>query len=43
MNAILSLLSPDQINFIASTYGSVSDWFSQYAGTASITIEDIML
>ena len=43
MTSFLHLLSADQLELIVSTYGSVSDWFSQYADVVSITIEDIML
>ena len=43
MNSIINLLSPDQINFIIATYGSVTTWVGDMVLNANIAIEDIIL
>ncbi|WP_262713690.1 hypothetical protein [Neolewinella aurantiaca] len=42
MDAILNLLTPDQIEFIITAYGSVVD-FLTIQQTTSIAIEDMIL
>ena len=43
MNAVINLLSAEQIEFIAGAYGSVEAWFAHYGQAASIAIEDMIL
>lgn len=43
MDAVLNLLSAEQISYIIATYGSVTNWIGEQADVLCITIEDIML
>ena len=47
MQSVANLLSPEQINFILTTYDSIEAWASQlvvdFGDAASIVIEDVMI
>ena len=47
MQSVANLLSPEQVQFILSTYDSIEAWASQivtdFGDAASIVIEDVMI
>ncbi|MDN3633350.1 hypothetical protein QWY85_01690 [Neolewinella lacunae] len=43
MQAIIDLLSPELIDAIVATYGSVADWYASIGSPQSIVVDDLML
>jgi len=46
MEAVLAILSPDQIDLVIAAYGTVAEWYTQVADiitpqTTSVVIEDM--